>query len=131
MKRLGEFVQSADWKSEKHAPVIECPDVVKSGAKFQISASVGKEIAHPNTAEHHIAWIQLYFQPEGEKFTQQLASSEFSAHGASPKGAGEGPALTDPAVTATLSLKSAGTLHALSYCNIHGLWESVKEIKLG
>lgn len=131
MNKLGDYVQSADWKSEKHAPVIECPDSVQSGAKFQVAASVGKEIAHPNTAEHHIAWIQLYFQPAGEKFTQAIASSEFAAHGASAKGAGEGPALTEPAVTATLSLKSSGTLHAVSYCNIHGLWESVKEIKVG
>jgi superoxide reductase len=128
MKRLGEYVQSADWKSEKHAPVIECPDRVQAGAKFQIGASVGKEIAHPNTAEHHIAWIELYFQPEGEKFTQQLAANEFVAHGASAKGSGEGPALTEPAIVATVTLKQSGTIHAVSYCNIHGLWESVKEI---
>lgn len=128
MKRLGDQVQSADWKSEKHAPVIDCPDNVQSDVPFQIAASVGKEIAHPNTAEHHIAWIQLFFQPDGEKFTQQLATSEFVAHGASAKGAGEGPALTEPSVTATISLKRSGTIHALGYCNIHGLWESVKEI---
>ncbi|MCX7844887.1 MAG: class II SORL domain-containing protein, partial [Candidatus Bipolaricaulota bacterium] len=24
-----------------------------------------------------------------------------------------------------------GTLHALAYCNIHGLWESQKRIELG
>lgn len=131
MKRLGDHVQSADWKSEKHAPLIECPDTVSSGDTFQITASVGKEIAHPNTAEHHIAWIELYFQPEGEKFTQQLAVSEFTAHGASAKGAGEGPALTEPSVVATVSLKRPGTIHAMSYCNIHGLWESVKEVKIG
>jgi superoxide reductase len=80
--------------------------------------------------EHHIAWIRLYFQPEGEKFTRELASGEFAAHGASAKSAGAGSALTEPAVTATVSLTSPGTLYAVGYCNIHGLWESAKEIQV-
>jgi desulfoferrodoxin (superoxide reductase-like protein) len=49
MKKFGEVFQSADWKTEKHIPVIECPDSVKSGEKFRISVLVGKEISHPNT----------------------------------------------------------------------------------
>jgi superoxide reductase len=128
MKKLGDQVQSADWKSEKHAPVIECTDSLKSGERLVVTASVGKEIAHPNTTEHHISWIQLYFQPEGEKFTQHLATNEFMAHGASAQGANQGVALTEPVASATFTLKKSGTIHALSYCNIHGLWESTKEI---
>ena len=31
---------------------------------------------------------------------------------------------------AALKINQPGTLHALSYCNIHGLWESKKEIGL-
>jgi len=131
MERLGDHVQTADWKSEKHAPVIECADVLKSGDRLVIHASVGKEVAHPNTTEHHISWIQLYFQPEGEKFSQHLATSEFAAHGASAKGANQGSAYTEPVVAATVTLKASGTIHALSYCNIHGLWENTKEIKVG
>jgi superoxide reductase len=38
-------------------PVIECPDALKSGKRFEIKVSVGKEIAHPNTTEHHIRWF--------------------------------------------------------------------------
>ncbi len=131
MAKLGENIQSADWKSEKHAPVIECPDHAKAGTPMTVTASVGKEIAHPNTTEHHIGWIQLFFQPEGEKFTHQLAVSEFVAHGESAKGANEGPVLTEPTVTTTLILKRSGTIHALAYCNIHGLWESTKVITVG
>ncbi|HUX14158.1 MAG TPA: class II SORL domain-containing protein [Spirochaetia bacterium] len=130
MSKIGDYTQTADFKSEKHAPVIECPNAIKAGEKVTISASVGKEIAHPNTTEHHISWIQLYFQPEGDKFTQQLSVNEFVAHGASAKGANQGIAFTEPAVSATVTLKQSGTIHALSYCNIHGLWESTKEIKV-
>lgn len=127
---IADGIQTADWKAEKHAPVIECPDTVKSGEKFSIAASVGKEIPHPNTTEHFISWIQVYFRPEGEKFTIQLADSQFTAHGASAKGANEGSAFTEPAVTVDVKLKTSGTIQALSYCNIHGLWESEKKISV-
>ncbi len=128
MNKIGDHIQSADWKTEKHAPVIECPDTATAGQKITVTASVGKEIAHPNTTEHHIAWIQLYFQPDGDKFTYHIANNEFNAHAASAKGANEGPALTEPFVTSTITLKASGTIHAVSYCNIHGLWESSRII---
>jgi superoxide reductase len=131
MAKLGDTFQSADWKKEKHAPVIECPDSVKEGEKFELKVSVGKEIAHPNTTEHHIRWIQVYFKPDDDKFTYQLGNSEFSAHGESAQGANEGPVFTEPAAAATLMLKRSGTIHALSFCNIHGLWESSKSIRVG
>ena len=65
MKTIGEEYQSADWKKEKHVPVIDCGDRVKEGENLQVTITVGKEVAHPNTTEHHIRWIQLYFKPEG------------------------------------------------------------------
>ncbi len=37
--RLGERVQSADWRKEKHVPVIECPSEVKSGELFEVQLS--------------------------------------------------------------------------------------------
>ncbi len=128
---LGERIQSGDWKQEKHLPVIECADSVKAGEKLAVSVSVGKQIAHPNTTEHHIRWIQLFFQPEGDKFTYQLGQWDFNAHGESAAGPNQGPAYSEPAVTASLTLKKSGTLLALGFCNIHGLWESAKEIKVG
>ena len=128
--KLGEFVQSADWKAEKHVPVIECPDSVKAGEKVTIQTSVGKEIAHPNTTEHHIRWIQLYFKPEDEKFIYQLGDFAFTAHGECVAGANQGPSYTEPEVRIVTQLKKSGTLIAESYCNIHGLWESAKAIKV-
>jgi len=120
---LASTIQTADWKKEKHAPVIECPDVARAGEVFEVQVSVGKEIAHPNTAEHHISWITLYFQPDGNKFPYQVGHFEFNAHG-------EGSTFTSPVATVSLKIAKPGTLHALSFCNIHGLWESNKEIGL-
>jgi superoxide reductase len=72
MTELNSSIQKGDWKKEKHMPVIDAPAQVKAGELFEVKVSLGKEIAHPNTTEHHISWISLYFLPEGEKFTHQV-----------------------------------------------------------
>ena len=57
--KLGDLIQSGDFKGEKHVPVIEAPAKVKAGEPFKVIVSVGKEIPHPNKPEHFISWIQL------------------------------------------------------------------------
>jgi superoxide reductase len=126
--KIGDKVQSADWKTEKHVPVIECPDAVEAGKPFQITVTVGKEIPHPNTTEHHIRWIEVYFQPDGDKFIYQVARIELTTHGESAKGANQGPATTHPTASFSAQVSGPGTLIALSLCNIHGLWESARQI---
>ena len=130
MATLGDQLQSADWKSEKHAPVIECADSVTAGESVAVTVQVGKEIAHPNTTEHHIRWINLYFKPADDKFTYHIGTYEFNAHAEAAAGANEGPVLTDPCVVTSFQTKKAGTLFAMSFCNIHGLWESSKDISM-
>jgi superoxide reductase len=127
---LGTRIQRADWKKEKHVPVIDAPDSVGAGEIFEVKISLGKEIAHPNTTEHHISWISLFFHPDGEKFTYHVGTFEFSAHGEAVAGPNQGPVYTHHAVTASLKVGKPGELHALALCNIHGLWESSKDIGL-
>ena len=122
--KIGDWVQSADWKAEKHVPVVECADEVEAGQPFTVEVSVGKEIAHPNTVEHHIRWIDLYFQPAGDKFVYQVAHFDFSAHGEST----QGEVLSHPSAKLSMQINGAGTLIAVSLCNIHGLWESAKAV---
>jgi superoxide reductase len=126
---IGALFQTADWRSEKHAPVIEAPDRVETGQPFSVTVSVGKEIPHPNTTEHHIAWIEVYFLPEGSKFPQQLGRFEFAAHGEGAQGPNTGAAHTEPIASFTMKTESSGTIYAVSFCNIHGLWESEKRIE--
>jgi superoxide reductase len=121
MIKIGETVQAADWKSEKHVPVIDCRDVVKANEVLTVEVTVGKQIPHPNTTEHHIRRITLFFKPEGDKFTYEVGHYNFNSHGESAKGPNTGSVYTDPSIT---------TLIAVAYCNIHGLWESSKEIRL-
>ncbi len=126
--RFGEVVQSADWKKEKHVPVITAPEQVKAGEPFIVKIQVGAEIPHPNTAAHHISWVDLYFKPDGDKFIYHVGHFDFAAHGASAQGADAGPVYTNPTAKVSVTLKASGALIAVSSCNIHGIWESSKAI---
>ena len=84
--KFADVIQTADWKAEKHVPAITAPVAVKAGEKFVVEVSVGKEIAHPNTTEHHIRSIKLYFKPEAGKFAYEVGSYDFSAHAESVDG---------------------------------------------
>ncbi len=128
MPAMKDLYQSADWKKEKHVPVIEAPGSVKKGDSVSVAVSVGKEIAHPNTTPHHIRWIEVYFQPEGAKFPLQVARFDFVAHGESSDGPDTSTVYTSPSVQCSFKTDKPGTILAASYCNIHGLWESAQKL---
>lgn len=130
MSNIGSFIQEADWKKEKHSPLIEGPDRVRSGKLFELTVGLSPDLEHPNTTEHHISWISVYFHPEGAKFPHQVGHFEFSAHGESVKGANLGPVYTHHQVKASFKVKKSGTFYALSLCNIHGLWGAKKEVSI-
>ena len=130
MAQFSELYQTADWKTEKHVPAIDCPDQVKADEVFSVKVTVGKEVAHPNTTAHHIRWIQVYFLPEGAKFPYQIGNCEFTAHGESADGADTSTIYTNPEVTVPMKTGKPGTIYATSLCNIHGLWRSEKAVKV-
>lgn len=130
MSKLSESIQQADWKKEKHVPFIECPEEVSAGELFNVKVSLGKEIAHPNTTEHHIRWITIFYNPEGAKVPFQVGRFEFSAHGESTEGPNKGPVYTNHSVITSMKIDKSGSFNAVAYCNIHGLWEGRKEIKI-
>ena len=113
---LSSLIKSADWKAEKHVPVITFLDGFKVGEPFEVEVSVGKEIPHPNTVEHHIAWIALYYIADGYQIPVELARANFSAHGSE--------AFVQPVFKTTICVPKPGTIGAVAYCNIHGLWQS-------
>lgn len=123
MKSIGNLYQSGDWKGEKHVPVIHAPEKVTKGNLVDLKVLVGEEIAHPNTFEHYISWIKVYFQPEGHKFPVEIGNVNFTAHG-------ESGLLTSASVSLSFNAETSGTIYATSYCNIHGLWENSVELKV-
>lgn len=120
---IGKLYQSGDWKGEKHVPVIHAPEKVKKGEYFDLKVLIGEEIPHPNTLEHYIAWVKVYFHGEGDKFPVEIANVNFSAHG-------ENGLYTDYYANVRFKTEKPGTIYATSYCNIHGLWENSAELKV-
>ena len=130
MAEFKDLLQSADWKKEKHVPVIEAPDSVKKGEIFRATVSVGKEIAHPNTTAHHIRFITLFFLADGEKFPYQIGRAEFASHGESAQGADTSTIYTHPEAVCIVKTQKTGTILVSSYCNIHGLWQNARRLEM-
>ena len=130
-RHVGEMIQTADWKTEKHVPLIECPDKVKKGEYVKVTVTVGKENPHPNKTEHHICWIRIFFHADGEKFPYQIGDSQFWAHGASTEGPDTSSIYTNPVTMLSFKTDKPGTLSTVSYCNVHGLWGYSKRLEIG
>jgi superoxide reductase len=123
-----KWIQTADWKSEKHVPVIDIKKV--EDGEVIVKVAVGKEIAHPNTTNHHIKWMDLFFWPEGEKFPVEIGYHTFDHHGESAQGPDTSGIYSDPVAKFVFKTGKSGTLMATSYCNLHGLWKSEAELKI-
>jgi superoxide reductase len=98
---------------EKHVPVIEI-EKGEGGADI-VRVVVGKETSHPNTVEHHIAWVALF----GVKKDGQVINLGK---------AGFAPAYTSPNIGFQASVADFSSFCALAYCNIHGLWENCRQL---
>jgi superoxide reductase len=108
--KLGELIKGADQEGkEKHVPVIELVDCAACGEKV-VKVTVGKEVAHPNTLEHHIKWIALF----GAKAGVAVHIATFDL----------GPTYGVPTVVTHVNLEGLTELIAVEYCNLHGLWEA-------
>jgi superoxide reductase len=100
---------------KKHLPVIEAPDKTSQNEIFEVNVKIGgiDGIEHPNETSHFIEWIELY---SGDTF---LGRSHFSGGSSYP--------------TATFKVKLShahGPLKVWGKCNLHGLWEGKKDIKV-
>jgi len=104
--RLGELIKTGVQEGkEKHVPVIE---LIDGGVAVKIT--VGKEVSHPNTVEHHIKWIALFGVKNG--VAVHIGTFDLS------------PTYGVPTVVASVDLEGLSELIAVEYCNLHGLWES-------
>jgi len=119
---LGELIYTKERASgeaiskvESHTPKIELLGEAKKGEPLRVRVSVGP---HPNKVEHSIRWIELYYEEEGRAFNPILVGRAFFA-----------PGYAEPIAEFTLRLEKPGTLHALAYCNLHGLWESSLKVE--
>ena len=109
---FGDILKDAASEGkEKHVPTIEV--VTGHGAQGAnlVHVEVGKETPHPNTIEHHIAWVELFGVKEDGQVID-LGRADFA------------PAFTGPSVSFHAPVEGFKTLYALAYCNIHGVWQN-------
>jgi superoxide reductase len=103
-------------KRESHTPKIEAPAQVKPDEQFSLKVTVGP---HPNTVEHSIRWIMVMFEEEGRAFNPIYLGK-----------ASMNPVTTQPEIILNVKLQKGGVIHAIEYCNLHGLWSGKREIKV-
>lgn len=123
MKTFGEIIYTPErasgeaiGKVETHTPKIDAPAEVKAGEPFEVRIFVGP---HPNKVEHSIRRIEVYFYEEGKVFNPTHVATITL-----------GPEFAEPDVKLKIKLSKSGVLYAIGYCNLHGLWEGRKEIKV-
>jgi superoxide reductase len=101
---------------EKHVPII---DIYKSHGEEEVDlvrVIVGKDVPHPNTVEHYIAWIELYgVKKDGQ--VVDLGRATF------------GPTYTNPNARFQVNVGEFKVFCALAYCNIHGVWQNCIEVE--
>ena len=104
-------------KREGHTPKIEAPAQVRADESFDVKITVGP---HPNTVEHSIRWIKVFFAEDGRAFNPvQIGGFSLT------------PVYAQPEVIVRVKLQKGGVFHAMDYCNLHGLWSGKKEIRVG
>jgi len=114
--KFGDILKSKETEGkEKHVPIIEVGKGRGETGADIVHVIVGKETPHPNTVEHHIAWVELYGVKKDGQVTN-LGRSTFA------------PSYTNPNVRFQVPVEQFKSFCALSYCNIHGLWENCIEV---
>ena len=108
---LSKIVKTATNEGkEKHVPTITKDKGHKEGVDI-IHIVVGHEVPHPNTVDHHIAWIELYGMKKTGDQVINLGRAAWS------------PVYPNPNVRIQINqIDEFKSFYALAYCNIHGLW---------
>lgn len=111
--RTAKDLKNLSELEQKHLPVISAPEKIKRDETFGVTVEVGKYKAHPNDPGHFIEWVELY-SADTFLFRMNLSGS-----------------LSQPKVTIPIKLTHVhGLLKARAKCNLHGLWEGIKDIEV-
>ncbi|MHA2298680.1 MAG: desulfoferrodoxin family protein [Candidatus Hodarchaeales archaeon] len=100
---------------KKHDITVIAPDVVKTGEVFEVELRVGERMTHPNMPGHFIQFIEL-FSGDSLVSRYEMAAATISS----------------PIVKIKLQLPewASPVLVARERCNLHGIWEAKKEIRI-
>ncbi|MCF6148169.1 MAG: desulfoferrodoxin [Candidatus Kuenenia sp.] len=96
-------------KEKGHVPYVQLPGTVKAGEPFDLDIQIGHSL-HPMTPTHYIQWIEIYL---GIELVSRIELS---------------PLCPQAKVTIPVSMSKSSTLRVMTRCNLHGIWESIKEV---
>ena len=114
---FGDILKGSSTEGkEKHVPEIEVGIGHGEEHKNVVRVVVGKEVPHPNTVEHHIEWIQLFGIRKDNGQVVEIGRSQFA------------PVYTEPNTRFHVNPDEYKAFCAVSYCNIHGVWENCIEL---
>lgn len=97
---------------KKHWPRIECPDVVEANKPFDVTVNIGVGLDHPSELAHFIEWIEVS--------RRDLEACRVTLV----------PKYSFPRATFRMALDRNTTLRARQSCNLHGIWENKKDIRV-
>lgn len=94
-----------------HVPQIKALGSIKPGVPFEVEVRVGKKL-HEMIPTHYIDWVDLY--------ADDILLAKFILT----------PNFTQPICKVWVTVSHSATLRAIEHCNLHGLWEGTKKIKV-
>lgn len=94
-------LDTADDFTKKHTPFI---DATREGDTVTVTVIVGHYVAHPNTADHFIDYLEL--------LVNHVPIARFDPSAVA----------VDPRITTVLHLDPETELMAIASCNLHGVW---------
>ncbi|OUJ19363.1 Desulfoferredoxin [Methanonatronarchaeum thermophilum] len=97
---------------KKHSVVIEAPNKIGKEKKFKVVVKVGEHMEHPNEPGHFFEWIELYAD---DTFLSRIHLT---------------PEKTHHKLITEIKLNEPTKLVGRARCNIHGVWEGEKQIKI-
>lgn len=106
---FAQFIHAPEFEGkEKHVP-----DIALSTSELGtvVTIQVGKQVVHPTTKEHHIEWVKVFGETQDGKFVE-IGELNFGKGTAFPHG------------SLVIKKEEYKSLTALSYCNLHGVWDN-------
>lgn len=111
-KPTSDDPEEMDVLEKKHAVIINAPDEIERSDFFEVEVKVGEYKEHPNELGHFIEWIELY---HGDTFLTRLDLT---------------PEKTNYFLKTKIKISYQHPLRARAKCNLHGIWEGEKSIKI-
>lgn len=121
---MNKTFQTEELKSKKSIPI---NDETKNNKLFHISAAVGKVNSPMSDETRHVAGINIYSQPNGDRIPRIIGTFKCTTYSAPDDGLNPDMQNSFPNVVCFIFPENSKNFHTASYCAAQGLWEGQRE----